>query len=303
MLANKGAALITALFVTTLVIVTLTLTLFSERLMLWRSQQLIQSEQAFGLFYGVDNWAKRTLMNYALKPEKSQAKTTWPIYMKPITIGDIHINGTIYDVQGKLAINSLAKDNFIRFLQVLDSSLSQKQATVLANDALAWIGKPLPSSPRNSVYKTQKPPYQAAEQQLAHISELRLVRGFSAKRYQSIIPYLSAVRSKKSVKININTADFPVLIAIDKNMTPEVAHKIIAYREENGNFTSLDQFSNLDFIKQAKIKTRRLTLTSHYFLVESIVSMGNVNYIISTLFQVRIKNRKVVIEQRWRRMD
>ena len=62
--------------------------------------------------------------------------------------------------------------------------------------------------------------------------ELQLVKGIDQDTYKKIAPYLT-VSAKFGRKININTAEIPVLISLHKDMTATLARNIVEYRESS----------------------------------------------------------------------
>lgn len=60
--------------------------------------------------------------------------------------------------------------------------------------------------------------------------ELILVKGIDPDIYEKISPYLT-VSEKWGRKVNINTAEIPVLVSLHKDLTETIAKKIIEYRE------------------------------------------------------------------------
>ena len=61
--------------------------------------------------------------------------------------------------------------------------------------------------------------------------------------------------------ININTADKETLISAIKGVGEKKAEAIIAYRETNGNFKSVDELSNIKGIDIGIIEKNRDNLT------------------------------------------
>ncbi len=62
--------------------------------------------------------------------------------------------------------------------------------------------------------------------------ELQLVKGIDPDTYKKIVPYLT-VSEKWGRKININTAEIPVLISLHTEMTEALANNIIEYRKDS----------------------------------------------------------------------
>ncbi len=62
--------------------------------------------------------------------------------------------------------------------------------------------------------------------------------------------------------ININTADKETLMSVIKGVGDKKAEAIIAYREENGSFKSIDELTNVKGIGQAMIDKHREMLST-----------------------------------------
>ena len=62
--------------------------------------------------------------------------------------------------------------------------------------------------------------------------ELILVQGIDQDTFEKIVPYIT-VSEKWGWKININTAEIPVLVSLHKDMTEALAKRIIEYREDS----------------------------------------------------------------------
>lgn len=80
------------------------------------------------------------------------------------------------------------------------------------------------------------------------------------KLIQSIILTLLLtlpVISFSADKININTADKETLMSVIKGVGEKKAEAIIIYREENGDFKSIDDLANVKGIGQGIIEKHR----------------------------------------------
>jgi competence protein ComEA len=62
--------------------------------------------------------------------------------------------------------------------------------------------------------------------------------------------------------VNINTADKETLMSVIKGVGEKKADAIIAYRNENGNFKSVDELSNIKGIGQSTIDKHREQLST-----------------------------------------
>ncbi|GBE03693.1 MAG TPA: general secretion pathway protein GspK [Nitrospirae bacterium] len=79
------------------------------------------------------------------------------------------------------------------------------------------------------------------------VDELILVKGIDKDTFEKIIPYIT-VSEKWGRKININTAEIPVLVSLHKDMTETLAKRIVEYRE-NSPFEEWSQVQRVSGMK------------------------------------------------------
>ena len=65
------------------------------------------------------------------------------------------------------------------------------------------------------------------------IDELKLIKGIDGEVFNKISPYVTATSNWLDWKININTAELPVLVSLDEKMTESLAERIIDYRKDS----------------------------------------------------------------------
>lgn len=103
-------------------------------------------------------------------------------------------------------------------------------------------------------YQSLQFPYRAANSWLVHVSELRLVRGVTARIYNQIKPYVCVIPRDNSLKLNINTVkkDQPALLhAVTVGaMSMGDAASFLASRRESG-YESMDDARNNGAINDA----------------------------------------------------
>jgi type II secretory pathway component PulK len=83
------------------------------------------------------------------------------------------------------------------------------------------------------------------------IDELKLIKGVDNEVFDKISPYLTATNNWVSWKININTAELPVLIVF-KGMTETLAERIIDYRKDSP-FETVAQLQNISGMESISI--------------------------------------------------
>ena len=76
------------------------------------------------------------------------------------------------------------------------------------------------------------------------IDELKLIEGIDGEVFDKISPYLTATSNWLDWKINLNTAELPVLLSLGENMTETIAERIIEYRADTP-FDKLAEVSSI----------------------------------------------------------
>lgn len=132
---------------------------------------------------------------------------------------------------------------------------------------------------------------EAKDSFLWSVDELLLVKGIDRETFDTISPYVTA-SEQWGRKININTAEIPVLVSMHKDMTGTLAERITAYREDTPfeEWSEVQRVSGMERIGQelaGAVQTRstefRITSTATVNgitrVIESIVdSLGKVHF-------------------------
>jgi general secretion pathway protein K len=114
----------------------------------------------------------------------------------------------------------------------------------LADTIVDWVDADLNArgsyGAEDDYYSGLKHPYRTANQPMASISELRLVRGFTEKAYQKILPFVTALPTHTD--INVNTAPMEILATLP-NMVASGAVNLIKLRQGNP-FETIQDFQS-----------------------------------------------------------
>jgi general secretion pathway protein K len=127
--------------------------------------------------------------------------------------------------------------------------------------------------------------YNAKNNFLWSIEELRLIKGIDSNTFEILSPYLT-VHSDNN--ININTAQLPVLMSLHKDMTETLAQRIIDYRE-NTPFefaTDLQKLSGMNTIGQAVLGY--ITIKSSSFKITSTAEVNSITRIIESVMDEKV---------------
>jgi len=163
---------------------------------------------------------------------------------------DIQLEISVEDLSGKLSLSTLLGDSDSHYraiwLRLLTSGRlaikSQEQAESLLDALIDWIDEDDEENPmgaESGYYQGLESPYSCRNGNMLSEKEILLVRGMTPEiaygdhSYKGLLAYIDV--TGKDVKINLNTASLPVLMALHPDMTAEVAQELIDYRENANN--------------------------------------------------------------------
>ena len=245
---EKGMALLLVLVVVALLTSLLTELAFSTLIDLRLTETFRDSTRAYYLARGGVSAGRMILQEDrntydALDENWSQGVVNYPV-------GDGSVSVTIKDLDGRLAINELVKNNnpqpvmvdrFYRLFVALEIDHLADPAELTAA-LIDWLdsgdeayqeiqtdGLNIPvSGAEEAYYQGQQAAYPCKNGPLETLEELLLVKGFSEELLTIIGPHLAVNGSRK---ININTASDMVLMSLDAVIDAQAVEMIISYRQ------------------------------------------------------------------------
>jgi general secretion pathway protein K len=152
-------------------------------------------------------------------------------------------------------------------------------------------------------YQDLDPPYPCKNGLFTHISELLLVRGVTADLFQGaggeqgLSKYITVFGMNESSdnsftydgKININTAELPVLVAMLPPGNEDLAQAIYEYRMEASESVYIHDLSSPTWYKNVpgagdiKIDPNLITISSDFFRIESTAKLGELKLTIKAV--------------------
>jgi len=250
----------------------------------------------------------------------------------PFEQGKLHV--TIADEMAKIQLNSLVYWNgpntfqfnesqhqlWSRFLDLIlskEESLQETEAPMIINSIKDWLDSGDDDAitglngAESDYYEALDPPYTCKNDRFAHISELLLVRGVTPELFiplggtQGLSSFLTVYGLKAmdnnafafEGKININTADLPVLSAILPEGYSELAPVIYEFRIEKSASEFLHDLSNPSWYKNApgcgdiEIDPNLITTSSDIFRIDARASLDEVEITV-----VAIVHREIIPE-------
>ena len=197
-----------------------------------RTAALVANERAWQYALGMDALADRSL-NRALAEglDPASLSGTWT---EPFAVPGGHVQARLLDQHGRFNLNALghadsalaaqAEQTLIRLLEQL--GLPRALATELREwQVEQTLGAGFGAD--SFWYGAQDPPYRRAGMPLAHLSELRWLRGVDADSFQRLAPHVTVLPSRQ-LNINVNAASPELLAAVVEGLELEQARRVLA---------------------------------------------------------------------------
>jgi len=240
---------------------------------------------------GVSNWSYAQKASYIAKSGQNLSaqfiseisKESYTDKRKiDLPVGDyfapnVNLTVTLEDESAKFNINSIiwgnggtnetSLESLKKLLEYLN--INPNQALYIAD----WIDTD--SEPRAMNSEDS-----AKNDFLWSIDELKLINGIDEETFKKLSPYVTVFGNNE---ININTAEVPVLISLDPDMTEELAQRIIDFRE-NTPFENKNQLQNLTGLEQVGVKMLgRITVKAEDFRIISQATVNEITRVIESV--------------------
>ena len=304
---QSGVALITALLVVALATTAAVSMATRLNIDMRRTGNLLNGEQAYAYALAAESWAYVILRRDKADSDYDHLGEDWATALPPIAVEGGFVNGRIEDLQGRFNLNNLIADDgepveaeaaveagqlayFKRLLEVLE--LESALAPALLDWLDADINTTFPDGAEDENYLLAEPPYRAANSRMVHISELRLVQGFTPEVIAVLGPHVTVL--PEVTTINVNTTTAAVLRALHKELDDSGVEQLITDRGEDG-YAELDTFLEHDALAGLELDIE-LDVTSDWFNVLTATRVGRGQAQLESLFW-RSDNQPQVISR------
>ncbi len=330
---QRGIALITVLIVVALVTIIATQITSSLLVIERRQTNVLHGEQAWLYALGAESLAAARLQDATKDDDKRiHLGQEWARGSFQFPVDGGLIKGTFSDASTCLNINALLKKNKKQdgtpppnpetppaaeseadvgqnllarlFEQLVPDAEVPPQA--LAAALMDWLDDD--ADPRGAdgaedyFYQGLTPAYRAGNGPLGAISELRLVKGFTAEVYAKVKPFLCALPDHEYVKLNVNTlhpARAELLMVMVENLPLESAREVLKRRPKDG-YTLQDFWTAPGMPPEAKAHAQlkdRIAVDSDYFRLRASAVVGRGEARVESLLQ-RQDDRSYVVVSR-----
>jgi general secretion pathway protein K len=245
-------------------------------------------------------------------------------------------NGTVAlsigDELGKIQINSLVKypnghsfnepqrimwEQFLSGLMTQNELFEELEPLTIINSVKDWLDSGDDDAitglngAESDYYQDLDPPYTCKNGPINHVGELPFIRGITPELLKGAggVPGLSDYITVFGMsnaggnaftyegKININTADLPILAAILPLGSESLAQAIYEYRQETSESEYIHDLSSLTWYKRVPgmgdvdIDSNLITTSSDLFRIEAVASLNEMKVKIKTVVK-REKNQE-----------
>jgi general secretion pathway protein K len=278
---QRGTAIITALLVVSLVAVATVAMITRLQSDMRRTELLLNSEQAYLYAQGSVAWAIDQLNNNWIQKKPDQLIDAIPIVSGANQMQGFTIQSTILDAQANFNLNNVSNEDYAGVFGQLLKSIApgMPPATIASlNDALQdWTMPTAANNDMNNYYISLKPAYRSPHHVMTSASELRLLKGMTPQLYTQLLPLVTALPIVTA--INVNTASAEVLNGLGQNLNGAA---VVSLRRQ-APFTNIAKFLDSPAVKSSGVNANSVCVASSYFLVKTVVSIGQQQTILYTL--------------------
>jgi len=202
-------------------------------------------------------------------------------------------------------------DRFLSYFIFQDDLLEEIEPRTIINSVKDWLDSGDNDAitglngAESDYYQSLDPPYSSRNGQIAYIDELTLIRGITSdlfygheerpgiSRYMTI--YGITDSGAYEGKININTAELPVLTALLPSGNEHLAQEIFDYRQEKTDLEYIHDLSGLTWYKDVSgcsditIDPELIITSSNFFRIVSVAKLREMKMITTAIVQ-RVKH-------------
>ena len=264
--------------------------IMQQRTTVYRSQLIFNYDRAYQYANGATVWAESLLFNRFTETAEPEEVVVIDDILPPteIPFSDGEVTATLEDLQGKFNFNTLVFDDSLnqgleqlsRLLSIILVDTNQDQINLVMGSITEHIAQT-----------------QVGQLPFVHISQLRMIDGITSDIYQQILPYITVL--PESTDINVNTAGIPVLLSLMPGVSANQIEALIAARRETP-FSSIEDFIAQLGDSNSEINSDAITLESQYFLLTTIINIGEQQLVLYTIFHFIVENNIPVFSIVWK---
>ena len=315
---QSGIALLTVLLILAVMVIVASNMSSRLQLELRRTTNMITHQQALWYVYGAESLVVKGLKQTLKDDDSINLDQYWAVDGMVYPVDNGQIAGQVKDMASCFNVNAvtgsdndkgqapLAVQQFRQLLELLD--IDTYDAEQLADAVRDWIDSDsnVVSSygVEDAYYESLDYPYQAANQPLLNVSELRAIKGFTQGVYRRVSPYLCALPTA-TLEINVNTVaeDQPEILSalFSGKLSVDLAQTLLEQRPSSGwtdvaDFLALPELSGIEITAAEKDS---FAITSGYFMAQLQAQFDTATVRVESLFKAENKDAVYVISRQF----
>lgn len=318
---QRGMALLVVLMILAIMVIMASTMTTRYRLMWQRSSNQQISQQQRWYLLGSESLMGRILnQDISDSPDKTTRAQYWATEGKVFPIEDSTLTGEIVDAQACFNLNSLSQHDEIQpsvkalyraqvFEQLLVSLKVEPsqaaQVTAAIEDWLDSNSVPQSDGAEDNEYLAMTPPYLPANRLMKDVSELRSVKGITARIYRQLQPYVCVI-PETTLQVNVNTlkpSQARLLSALFLNTLDVTQARQILEDRPNEGWDSIDEFLGADALagtaEAGDSVNAALCIKSTYFDARLQIQTEQFKTVMHSLFMRKSNNKVMVIRRRF----
>ncbi|MEX0731407.1 MAG: type II secretion system minor pseudopilin GspK [Aquisalimonadaceae bacterium] len=278
---QRGVALITAMLVVAIATIMAVQLMGRQLYDIRRTQNILERDQSYSYALAAEAWAREILI--ATRRDEDDAvdhlNEPWAQPITPPAFEGVELAIQLEDLQGRLNINNLitleGQDNeaeMARFQRLLEHLQMDGSLLPAVMDWLDLdVEERFPGGAEDDFYTRLETPYRPANQPMASISELRLIRDVDDQAYRQLAPVLTALPA--FTPINVNTASARALRTIADGLSEAEVQALIEAVPDEG-YASVEEFLQAGVLAGREVPEQGLSVGSNWFLLRVEVRLG-----------------------------
>ncbi|PAY01354.1 general secretion pathway protein GspK [Pseudoalteromonas sp. HM-SA03] len=316
---QQGAALVIVLFIVALAATIAAEMASSLMVQVQKASNIQTQQQAKWYSYGAEELVKRALIQAKKDdPDSVNLDQPWAREEVPYPVDHGTLSGKVTDLQACLNLNALraksqtngndqggrqiggkntnpAHAALLELLKNIEDLPSNESEEALADSVYDWLDEDsitYRSGAEEDEYMSNQTPYLTANNLMASVSELRVIKGFNPLVMEKIKPYVCVIPGSEELAVNVNTIlpeQALLLSALITGLSKSGAEAIISARPKKG-FTDINEFYTEvanQGVKNPNKTSKIFTINSNYFQLRATAVFDERRFSLTSIIEIK----------------
>lgn len=316
---QQGAALVIVLFIVALAATIAAEMASSLMVQVQKASNIQTQQQAKWYSYGAEELVKRALIQAKKDdPDTVNLDQPWAREEVPYPVDHGTLSGKVTDLQACLNLNALraksqtngndqggrqiggkntnpAHAALLELLKNIEDLPSNESEEALADSVYDWLDEDsitYRSGAEEDEYMSNQTPYLTANNLMASVSELRVIKGFNPLVMEKIKPYVCVIPGSEELAVNVNTIlpeQALLLSALMPGLSKSGAEAIISARPKKG-FTDINEFYTEvanQGVKNPNKTSKTFTINSNYFQLRATAVFDERRFSLTSIIEIK----------------